>query len=108
MAFHETWAALQAHLEPGTTIPNWTIHSGTVGEPFKIASVSPYMIVVDAPGASTHQSVRRTDVEAVYERWDDYLRRGIPRKTFNPLTRQSKYVISMLRWLQDQLGGQLR
>jgi hypothetical protein len=107
MAFVQTWAALQAHLEPGTTIPNWTVHSGVIGEPFKIASISANMVMVDAPGAITLQSVRRTDVEAVYERWDDYLRREIPRKTFNPLTRESKYVISILRWLQDRSGGNL-
>lgn len=105
MAFIDAWAALQANLQPGAIIPNWTAHSGAVGEPFEIEAVSRNVIVINAPGATTPQSVRRADFEAVYDLWNDYVRGAIQRKAFSPLTRYSKYAISILHWLQTRSGS---
>jgi hypothetical protein len=107
MAFEVVWKALQTHLEVGTTIPNWTVHRGMIGESFRIDAVDQNAIVVNAPGATKLQSVRRRDFEAVYELWDGYRYGSTPRSTFNELTRCSKYVISILHWLEEQLGGRL-
>ncbi len=107
MAFADTWAALQRRLQVGAVVENWTAHRGPVGEPFQIASVKPTVIGVSAPGALTPQRVRRADFEAVYELWEDYLRGTVQRSAFTPLTRYSKYVISIFHWLQGQSGGKL-
>jgi len=107
MAFADTWAALQASLQAGATIQNWTAHSGAVGEPFEIEAVSRNVIVINAPGATNPQSVRRADFEAVYESWVEYVSGTVPRSAFTPLTRHSKYVISILHWLQKRSGGRL-
>ena len=107
MTFADTWAAFQLRLQADATIQNWTFHSGAVGESFVIEAVGQNVIVVNAPGATTPQSVRRADFESVYELWDDYVRRATPRSAFTPLTRYSKYVISILHWLQGQSGGRL-
>jgi hypothetical protein len=107
MAFSDTWTVLQASLSNGATIDNWTAHSGEVGEPFQIQSIGNDAIVVTTPGAVTPQWVRRKDFEAVYELWDGYVRGRIPRSTFTPLTRRSKYVISLLHWLQNQSESRL-
>jgi hypothetical protein len=107
MSFADTWAALRAHLSEGVTIDNWTAYSGDVGEPFKIQKIGSDAIVVAAPGAITPQLVRRKDFEAVYELWDGYVRGRIPRSIFTPLTRHSKYIISLLHWLQNRSGNQL-
>lgn len=107
MAFANTWAALQASLIPGLTVPNWTFHNGTIGEPFLIEEVRPNVIVVHAPGATSLQPVGKKDFEAVYALWDDYAGGAVSRQTFNPLTRYSKYVISILHWLQQGSGGRL-
>jgi hypothetical protein len=55
MAFNDTWAAVQARLKDGLTIPNWTAHKGAVGDPFRIDDVGNDVIVVNAPGATTLQ-----------------------------------------------------
>jgi hypothetical protein len=64
-------------------------------------------IVVDVPTAAKLQSIPRKDFEAVYDLWDPYVRGSTPRKTFTPLTRYSKYVISTLHWLEAQSNGRL-
>jgi hypothetical protein len=107
MAFADTWAALQSRLHVDAVIQNWTVHSGAVGEPFVIEAVGQNVIVVNAPGATTPQLVRRADFEAVYALWDDYIRGATPRSAFTPLTRYSKYVVSILHWLQGLSGGRL-
>jgi hypothetical protein len=107
MAFPDTWNALQTNLIAGTVIPNWTIHSGAIGEPFTVTDVSATVVVVDAPGAETLQRVPRADFEAVYDHWDGYAHGGLPRSKLLPLTRYSKYVISIFRWLELHTGGPL-
>lgn len=107
MPFTNTWTALQTHLEAGATIPNWTARNGLTGDPFEVVSVSRNVILLDAPGATTLQAVRRTDFEKLYPLWDDYVGKQIPRSSFNPLTRYSKYVISILHWLEVRSGGRL-
>lgn len=87
MAFPNTWNALQANLFKGTDIPNWTVHSGDIGEPFRIADISDTFMEVDAPGAKSLQRVPRDDFEEIYDRSDDYNRRGLARSEFSPLTR---------------------
>jgi hypothetical protein len=109
MAFPDTWNALQANLSAGTVIPNWTAHRGAIGDPFTITDVTDTFVLVDAPGAKTQtpQRVPRADFEEVYDRWDDYVHGGLARSKFSPLTRYSKYVISVLHWLETRTGGQL-
>jgi len=107
MPFADMWAALQTQLAQGATIQNWTAYSGEIGEPFTIEEVSSEKITVRPEGAKLSQSVRRKDLEVVYERWEDYVKGAFPREGFNSLTRVSKYAISILHWLQGQSGGQL-
>ena len=107
MAFEDTWTALRSRLQVGATIRNWTVHSGEVGGSFEIEAIGRSVIVVITPGATTPQLVQRSDFEAVYGLWDDYVLGATPRSAFTPLTRCSKYVISILHWWQQQLGGRL-
>ena len=107
MAFKQTWTALQGQLRPRQVIPNWTAQRGLVGEPFEIVEMTSESIVVGPPGARDSQKVRRADFEAVYNRWPEYIAGTIPRSSFTPLTRYSKYVISILYWLHQQSGGRL-
>ena len=107
MAFADTWSALQTRLPVGATIQNWTAHSGVVGEAFTVESVGQDAIVVNVPGAVAPQSVRRADFEAVYDLWGSYVGGATPRQALTPLTFYSKYVISILHWLQGQSGGRL-
>lgn len=107
MAFPDTWNALQANLFNGRVIPNWTVHNGDIGEPFTVTDVSDTFMVVNTPGAKSLQRVPRTDFEKIYDRWDDYTHGGLARSAFSPLTRYSRYIISILHWLEAQTGGRL-
>jgi hypothetical protein len=101
MPFSNTWNALHDNLLKGTDIPNWTVHSGNIGESFRVTIISDKFIEVDAPGAKALQRVPRDDFEEIYDRWDDYNRRGLARSEFSTLTRYSKYIISILHWLEE-------
>jgi len=105
--FEATWNALQANLTPGTVIPNGTAYHGAFGEPFTVAAVGATIVVVDPPGAQTEQRVGIADFRAVYDHWNNYCHGPMLRRAFRPLTRYSKYVISILHWLEGHLGGQL-
>jgi hypothetical protein len=107
MAFSDTWNALQACLSPGVSIPNWTVHRGLLGDSFTIATVTPAAVVVETPGAKLPQTVRQVDFQTVYDQWDAYCLGAMPRSDFTPLTRYSKYAISILHWLEERSGGRL-
>ena len=107
MSFPNTWAALQTSLKPGTPIQNWTEAKGHVGEDFTIAKVAPEFVEIDAPSASNMQRVSRMDFEAVYNEWPKYVSGQTRRPEIRDKTRFSKYVISILHWLELQSGGVL-
>src|SRR5208283_2943111 len=106
MAFSETWTALQTELVARPIIPNWTVHSGAIGDPFKVIVATSDVVMVDPPGAESPKRVYRKDFQRVYESWHEYCHCGMLRKEFESLWR-SKYVISILHWLESQLGGKL-
>jgi hypothetical protein len=107
MPFANTWSALRKNLSAGTVIPNWTVDKGALGEPFKVVAVTSTQIEVDAPGAQTRQKVPVADFEEVYNLWDGYRHKAMPRSGFSPLTRYSKYIISILHWLEGISQGRL-
>jgi len=107
MAFIDTWNALQNQLTPGTTIDNWTFHSGFLGDSFTIRSVTQKYIEVDTPGAQTIQRIPQHDFQIVYNLWNNYCVGRVKRHEIRDQTRFSKYIISILYWLQNKCGGQL-
>jgi hypothetical protein len=107
MPFADTWNAIQRQLVLGSVIPNWTAHKGSIGEPFKIVAITSTHIDVDAPGARSVQKVPIADFEEVYQLWEEYRHAGLSRSALTPLTRYSKYIISILHWLETQSNGRL-
>lgn len=107
MPFQNAWNTLQRNLTVGTVIPNWTADNGLLGDSFSVAAVTPGHIDVDAPGAQNVQRVPLADFQLVYDLWHDYLRGAVPRREIRDSTRFSKYIISILHWLEDQAGGNL-
>ena len=107
MAFTQTWVALQGHLRVGTVVPNWTADNGYLGDSFLITSVGPQTIVADSPNAKNNQIISQNDFGVVYHYWNDYCSGIVPRNQIRDATRFSKYVISILHWLENQLGGTL-
>ena len=101
------WSAFQAHLSPGTTVNNWTVANGLLGDTFTVTAVGPGHVEADTPGAKNIQKVPSADFETVYNLWQRYRNGQVTRPEIRDATRFSKYVISILYWLQAQCGGQL-
>jgi hypothetical protein len=107
MAFFSAWTAIQSSLSIGTSVANWTADKGLLGDQFTVVGVNPDFIEVDTPKAGNLLRVRRSDFEMVYKNWAGYTAGRIPRRVLRDGTRFSKYVISVLHWLELQLGGSL-
>jgi hypothetical protein len=107
MPFINTWRVLQNQLKSNTIIRNWTAHSGFLGDSFTIVSVNRNYIEVDTPRVQTIQKIPQHDFQTVYNLWDDYCAGNVKRHEIRDQTRFSKYIISILHWLQNNCGGQL-
>jgi hypothetical protein len=107
MAFTDTWTALQDTLSTGVTIENWTKDKEFLGNAFTIVRVAEDFIEVNTPNAFHLQRVPRSDFELVYRIWNSYLGRRIRRHEIRDRTRFSKYIISILHWLEQRSSGKL-
>ena len=103
--FEEFWISLQTHLVPGTEVNNWTSLKGFYRGKMKIVQTRENFILVDSPGAKNYQRVPKQDFEKVFEVWQKYKTNQIPRRELTDLTRFSKYIISIIRWNEDNLSS---
>ena len=100
--FNQVWSALQARIRPPQKVRNWTALNDYLGDMMTVVAVHSGSIEVDAPGAKSIQVVRKQDFEAVFNIWEGYKSNEIERQELTPLTRFSKYVISILHWLESE------
>ncbi len=103
--FESVWSWLQGNLKPGQAVKNWTAYRGYLGDTMKIAGVRSGYIEVDAPNASSIQVISKEDFEKVWEVWSDYKNGKIRRYEIRDITRFSKYIISILNWFEQEVGG---
>jgi len=101
MTFDRVSDYLQKHLRTGTTLKNWTAFKGYLGDTMTVVGMRENYIEIDAPNAICVQSVPKKDFESVWEVWVDYKRQKVKRQELTPMTRFSKYVISILHWYDD-------
>jgi hypothetical protein len=104
MPFPDTWRSLQAELAPGQAVDNWSANRGDLGDSFRVVSVTPRAVKVDTPGAQTIQSISMAEFEKVYDLWPSYRAGSTRRHEIRDATRFSKYIVSILRWLEARLG----
>lgn len=107
MPFPQTWNALHASLASGVLIKNWTCDSGFLGDDFTVTAVASGFIEVNSPNAANIQRVPREDFELVYTEWANYIAGQTGRAEIRDKTRFSKYIISVLHWLELRSGGRL-
>ena len=107
MAFEQVWSAFQHELQVGDTIPNWTQDSGLIGRPFVVAALTQTAISVDPGGSAATQHVPKAHFESVFMTWSGYRAGQVRRPELRDITRFSKYIISLLRWLEARHGGTL-
>ncbi|MBL9148561.1 MAG: hypothetical protein JNM94_07695 [Phycisphaerae bacterium] len=68
------------------------------GQDFTVLEVHADHLLIETPGAEHLVRVHRRDFEVVWAVWRHYLAGTVRRKDLIPLTRSSKYVISVLSW----------
>jgi hypothetical protein len=100
--FEAVWQRLQAQLAPGTTVRNWTALKGTLGDEMTVVQVGWNRIVVSAPNAKMEQSVPKEDFRKVWGMWRDYKAGRVQRQEIMEVTRFSKYIISILHWMEER------
>jgi hypothetical protein len=57
---------------------------------------------VDAPDAANEHVVSKRDFEVVLKFWKAYKDNQVQRQEIREMTRYSKYVISILHWLESE------
>jgi hypothetical protein len=102
MNFYDFWIDMQARLDAGMTVKNWTSRKGYLGDEFKIFSVSEDFVEVDSPNAQSVLRVRKSDFEVMYENWDAYCAGRLQRQELRNLTRFSKYTMSIIKYLESR------
>ena len=98
--FEDVWRQLQRELYPQTEVRNWTVLKGYLGDSMKIVAVRAETIEVDAPRARNLVVVPKAHFKAVWEIWNLYTDGQVPRGELTEITFFSKYIISILRWLE--------
>jgi hypothetical protein len=94
---------IQTQLASGTDIPNWTVDKGLLGDSFTVVNVSHKYVDVVTPAGNNVQHIPINDFEAVAKLWQQYINKEIGRNVVRDKTRFSKYIISILRWIEK--GG---
>ena len=101
MEFEQVWRSIRSKLAKGMEVKNWTVQKGYLGDTMRVSDLGTDYIIVDTPGARTLQRVHKNDFEEVWNIWEDYKAGKVPRQVMTPLTRFSKYVISILHWWEN-------
>ncbi len=99
-SFEIVWEELQNRLRAGLIIPNWTYLKGYMGDSMRIEEVEDVEIVVQAPKAKNLQHVSKENFEIIWKIWPDYKSGRFHRQGMTPMTHYSKYIISILHWLE--------
>ena len=108
MLFQEMWQYILANIQMGQSIDNWTKDKGFIGDQFTIVNFGLNYIEIDTPKAQNIQRVSRQDFHDIYNVWDQYLNGTFKRHQIRDLiTRFSKYIISILHWVEIKNGGKL-
>jgi hypothetical protein len=108
-SFEEFWWHLQHRLRSvqggpggGVEIRNWTVLKGYLGDTMKVVAVRGETIEVVAPNAKNLVVVQKAHFRAVWEIWSLYTDGQVRRAEIDAMTHYSKYIISILHWLEEE------
>ena len=99
-SFSEIWQVILRRLKPGDSIQNWTVLKGNLGDSMKVVQVDIGEIVVQTPNAMHLQHVSRDEFEKIWEVWPAYKSGQKQRQEIREITFHSKYILSILHWLE--------
>jgi hypothetical protein len=108
--FEDLWWQIQHRLRSrpapgasaGVEIRNWTVLKGYLGDTMRVVAVHAESIEVDSPRARNIIVVPKAHFKAVWEVWPLYTNLQMQRQELTPITFFSKYIISILHWLEAE------
>ena len=103
--FDTLWNDLQTCLQPGDEIESWNTYHGYLGEDLTIKEVDPEFISVDPPRVWATQMLPEVGFEKIWRVWEDYTTLRLKRNEIGELTDSAKYIISILRWYEIEVGS---
>ncbi|MFZ4439951.1 MAG: hypothetical protein ACOYOS_16105 [Syntrophales bacterium] len=108
MPFVNTWNYIQTNLKIGAVIDNWTKDKQYFGDKFTISNIALTQLDIDTPGAKNIQKIPQIDFQGIYNVWPQYIGCTYSRDQIRDnITRYSKYIISILKWVENSNGGTL-
>jgi hypothetical protein len=100
--FEDLWREIQRRGRAKPEVRNWTVLKGYLGDTMKIVGVHAETIEVDAPRAKNLVTVPKAHFQAVWQMWPRYKNRQVQRQELTEMTFFSKYIISILHWVEEE------
>jgi hypothetical protein len=101
MTLEEIWNELKQRISTKGEVPVWSAEKGYLGERFTIAAVRDGHVQVAELGASQAKRIPDQDFIAVLAVWGDYADGDVDESEIDKKTKFAKYVISILRSLEQ-------
>jgi len=101
MTLDQIWNELKARIAKKTEIPTWSADEGYLGERFIVVAVKDGHVHVAEAGAQKADKIPDGDFIKVLGLWGDYAEGKIKFAAVEKLTKFPKYVISILRSLEQ-------
>ena len=99
--FETLWARLQGCLHAGTKVPYWGVRRGYSGRAFQVTCVDERSIAITGSGLSIQRTISRKELQRIHARWRGYCDGSIQRQTLRPLSFNTSFILSILRWLEE-------
>ena len=101
MTLDQIWNELKGRIAKKTEILTWTADGGYLGERFIVVAVKDGQVHVAEAGAQKADKIPDADFIAVLGIWGDYAEGKVKLAAVEKLTKFPKYVISILRSLEQ-------
>ena len=96
--FRLIWADIGTRLRARTDIKSWSAAKDYTGGSFRVDNVNGDGIIVSGANIEKARMITREDFKKIYEVWDDYKNSKIPRSKLTPISQNTTYILSILRW----------
>lgn len=94
------YEAIISNLSYGVEIKNWTKLKEYTGDNFTIIQIKDNHIIVQPLNAS-ERKIYKSDFNKVASIWHQYLKGEVKRKQIRGLTHNSKYIISIMKYVNN-------
>jgi hypothetical protein len=98
----KVWEVFRENIWPGYKFDSWSADSSYSKTKFQILEFSEDSFTVHSPPAQNFQIITKHDFFEIALLWNDYKHEKIQLNELLDLTKYFVYIISILRWLDDE------